>query len=150
MQEKYPIRNPDTAFSTVDGEAVIIDLSNRLINITNKVGTRIWELADGFFSLSEIIASIYSEFDVEQKQAYEDVTEFIFDLVDKELMLLCDTSTGEDEYEKSNKKPYEKPKIIYRGKIDSPKVAFRECDKQIIVRCRQMIETDSGNCSGGN
>lgn len=92
LLEKYPIRNPDTAFSKVEEEAVIVEPEDGLINVLNPVGARIWELADGSKRLCEIVKIIYSEFDVEQRQAQNDAIEFIFDLVDKELILLRDTS----------------------------------------------------------
>jgi hypothetical protein len=69
LLEKYPIRNPDTAWSFVEEEAVIVEPEGGLINVLNPVGARIWELADGSRNLCEIVKIIYSEFDVEKKQA---------------------------------------------------------------------------------
>ena len=130
LLEKFLIRSPDTAFSTVDRNAVIVDLENSLINVLNPVGSRIWELADGSGRLGEIIAGILSEFDVEQKQAKKDAIEFVQVLASKQLMLLYDTSSGEGEMKItiSKNNPYEKPMIIYRSKM----------------------QTRAGFCSGGN
>lgn len=121
LLERFPIRSPDTAFSTVDRNAVIVDLENSLINVLNPVGSRIWELADGSGRLGEIIAGILSEFDVEQEQAEKDVTGFIQGLASKKLMLLYDTSAGEGEMKITTSKnnPYEKPMIIYRSKMQT-------------------------------
>lgn len=143
LLERFPIRSPDTAFRTVDSNAVIIELSNSLINVLNPVGSRIWEIADGSRRLGEIIDGILSEFDVKQEQAEKDVIEFVQGLASKQLILLYDTSapinrdvsTGEGEMkivrssaidcalgDKSpnlERNPYEKPMIIYRSKMET-------------------------------
>lgn len=125
---KFPIRSPDTAFSTVDRNAVIIELSNSLINVLNPVGSRIWELADGSGRLGEIIDGILSEFDVKQEQAEKDAIEFVQGLASKQLILLYDTSapinrdvsTGEgDQKNLPLCGTYEKPMIIYRSKMET-------------------------------
>lgn len=134
LLERFPIRSPDTAFRTVDSNAVIIELSNSLINVLNPVGSRIWELADGSGRLGEIIDGILSEFDVKQEQAEKDAIEFVQGLASKQLILLYDTSapinrdvsTGEGEMKITTSKKnlplcgtYEKPMIIYRSKMET-------------------------------
>ncbi|MFH1007102.1 MAG: PqqD family protein [Candidatus Latescibacterota bacterium] len=60
------------------------------VNILNAVGTRIWELSDGRTRLSEIVSMIHGEFEVGRKEAETDTLAFVYDLADKDMLVIRD------------------------------------------------------------
>ena len=84
----HPIRSPKTAFRIIDGEAVVVVPEEGMVNIFNKVASRIWEILDGTLSLNDIAAVISSEFDATYETAYKDIEEFVEDLSKKGMVIL--------------------------------------------------------------
>jgi len=58
------------------------------VKVLNEIGGRVWELADGARSISDIITIICQEYAVEEHIAHSDVTAFIGELVDKGVLSL--------------------------------------------------------------
>lgn len=79
---------PQAVARIVDGEAVVVEPGNGLVNIINAVGTRIWELTDGKRTVREIAARVAGDFDVPRAQALADALEFIRDLEEKGLVTI--------------------------------------------------------------
>jgi Coenzyme PQQ synthesis protein D (PqqD) len=88
MTEGYIIQNPDAAWRVYDGEAVILCAEDSTLNTLNPVGTLIWEAADGRTPLSQIVAQICDQFDVDPARAARDSTAFIEDLCRRRLLSL--------------------------------------------------------------
>ena len=74
----------------IDGEAVVVEPKDAMINIINETGTRIWELADGKRTVREIAGLIAEDFDVSRDRALADTAEFLLDLKEKGLVILTD------------------------------------------------------------
>jgi coenzyme PQQ synthesis protein D (PqqD) len=88
MTEGYISQNPHAAWRVYDGEAVILCADDSSLNTLNAVGTLIWEAADGRTPLSEIVAKICDQFDVDPAQAERDSAAFIDDLCRRRLLSL--------------------------------------------------------------
>ncbi len=86
MEKKIPIKSPSAAYQIIDGEAVIINPSEQMVNVLNPVGSLIWDLTDGRRSIAEIAELLAQEFDVSYETALRDAIEFTGDLADKKMM----------------------------------------------------------------
>ena len=78
--EDRPRRNPEAAFRSYDGEAVVVLPGIAENNVLNEVGSRIFDLLDGNHTVDEIAATISAEFEVERQQADQDVRDFLEEL----------------------------------------------------------------------
>ena len=86
IEEKIPIKSPETAHQIIDGEAVVITPGQMMVHVLNTVGSRIWDLADGKKNIGDIAKILTEEFDVSYETALEDAVEFTGDLAEKEIM----------------------------------------------------------------
>jgi hypothetical protein len=86
IEQEIPMKSPDTAHQSIDGEAVIITPGQMMVHVLNTVGSRIWDLADGKRNIEDIAKILAEEFDVSYETALEDATEFTRDLAQKEIM----------------------------------------------------------------
>ena len=84
----YPKPHPQTAGRVIDGEAVLILADSSEVNVLNRVGSRIFELSDGTYTIEEIAQTIAREYEVTYEQADLDVREFILQLVDQSIIVL--------------------------------------------------------------
>lgn len=67
------------ASRVMQGEALIVLTEQRKLHRLNGVGTRVWELCDGR-TLSAIVETIVTEFEVDPEVATRDVTAFVEEL----------------------------------------------------------------------
>lgn len=79
-------KSSKTAWRTIAGEGVILDLDSKMLRGLNPVGARIWELVDGERSVEEIGEQIAKEFDVDPSRAQADVEAFVNDLLARQLV----------------------------------------------------------------
>jgi len=86
VEEKRPIKSPDTAHQIIDDEAVIITPGQMMVHVLNAVGSRIWDLADGERKIGDIARIITHEFDISYQTALKDTVEFTRDLAEKQIM----------------------------------------------------------------
>jgi len=87
---KYPYRNVRVATRTIEGEAVAVSPDDSTLHSFNRVGTLIWEMADGQTSIEAIVDGVISRFEVDREQALADVDAFCGELVEKEILFLSD------------------------------------------------------------
>lgn len=98
LSQVRPVRHPDLAWRSWDGEVVILapaghdpaappDQQDGAEHDLNEVGSRIWELCDGARSVAQIAALIEEEFEVDQATAQRDCAEFVQGLVSQKLLL---------------------------------------------------------------
>lgn len=88
-------KSPKTAWRTIAGEGVILDLDSKMLRGLNPVGTRIWELIDGQRSAEEIGEQIAGEFEVDPARARADVQAFVHELLAKQIVEVV-----QDEHER--------------------------------------------------
>lgn len=89
MLDEYVNKNNEkTAYRTIDGEAVVVNLKDSTFHTLNPVATFIWEQADGRIKAKEMIEKICQEFEVDWDTAEKDCLEFLGELVRKGLVVL--------------------------------------------------------------
>jgi hypothetical protein len=89
MLDEYVNKNNEkTAYRTIDGEAVVVNLKESVFHTLNPVATFIWEQADGRIKTRQIIERICEEFEVDRDMAEKDCLEFLGELVGKSLVVL--------------------------------------------------------------
>jgi Coenzyme PQQ synthesis protein D (PqqD) len=113
----------EVAAKVMDGEAILINLSNGIYYSMDKVGAVVWELVEKNFSPEEMVAFIINRYDVESEQAQTDVERLLKELVDEKLILEADGVANGDREEprqvEEKKEPYEQPQLnIYRDMGD--------------------------------
>ncbi len=91
----YPRHHHDTASRVLDEKAVVITLNDGRMHTLNEVGTWIWEHADGSRSVSDIIAALLEEFDVDEAIARADVASYVELLAERDVLELHEKPEGE-------------------------------------------------------
>jgi len=83
-----PKRVGRTPSRIVDGEAVVVQPAEGLVNVFNDVGSVIWELCDGVNTVGDIARVVRNKYDVSESVALEDTMEFLQDLRSKGMLTL--------------------------------------------------------------
>lgn len=81
-----PRRNQDVLGKTVDDETVLVMPQKGQVKVLNEVGAVVWEMIDGRTTIDQIVEEICTQFHVERLTAERDITKFISDLVDREIV----------------------------------------------------------------
>jgi len=84
--DRYITRDPDAAWRVFEDGAVIVSPTESVMHSLNRVGTRIWELADGSRTVSEILDVVVEEFEVDPDEAAADIVEFCDTLSSKGML----------------------------------------------------------------
>jgi len=112
----------EVAAKVMDGEAILINLSNGIYYSMDKVGAVLWELVEKNFSPEEMVAFIINRYEVGSEQAQSDVERLLKELVDEKLILEADgVADGDrDQHQRVDaKESYEQPQLnIYRDMGD--------------------------------
>jgi hypothetical protein len=102
----------EIAAKVIDGEAVIINLTNGMYYSMEQVGGMIWAMIGEGRSLGEIVSAVTRRYEVSPAQARADVERVAAELLEQKLVRLTDegasVSDGRD-VEPLQKLPYESP-----------------------------------------
>ncbi len=122
LQSRLRPNEEEVAGKVMDGEAIIINLSNGVYYSMDKVGGMIWEMIEGRHSLEEIVAAISASYDVGAERAKSDVERLLEELVQENLIIVAEDGVPRDENRvqpSGQKQAYESPKLnIYRDMGD--------------------------------
>jgi radical SAM protein with 4Fe4S-binding SPASM domain len=91
--DSYPQKSDELVWRVIKGKVVILTLDGREIYTLNKVGSTIWELADGSRDLKELVSLIHERFDVSFETIHAEVFEFVKQLVDKNILQITNAET---------------------------------------------------------
>ncbi len=80
------LKNERVPWRIIEGEAILVKLDSGEVIHLNEVAAEIWRTIDGKRKISEIVAHIQKEFDVDGEQAERDTLEFIKSLSDINLV----------------------------------------------------------------
>src|SRR5262245_41917264 len=80
----------EVAAKVMDGEAILINLSNGIYYSMDKVGAVLWDLVERNYSPEEMVAFIINRYEIETEQAQTDVERLLKELVDEKLILEAD------------------------------------------------------------
>ena len=110
------------AAKVLDGEAIIINLSNGTYYSMDKVGGLIWEMIERGQGLEATVAAITARYEVSPEQAVADLERLVGELIQESLVIVSDQppSAAERQERVSGQRfPYEPPKLnIYRDMGD--------------------------------
>jgi hypothetical protein len=82
-----PSKRKHLAFNRLQDQIIIIDFnSDRQFHQVNELGARIWELCDGKNTELDIANTLFEEFDVERSTLEKDLTSFLSELKNNELL----------------------------------------------------------------
>jgi coenzyme PQQ synthesis protein D (PqqD) len=123
LKQQVQPNKEEVAAKVMDGEAILINLSNGIYYSMDKVGAVVWELVERNFSPEEMVASIVSRYEVETEKAQADVERLLKELVDEKLILAADGVVAGGDREQpgqvDTKESYEPPQLnIYRDMGD--------------------------------
>ena len=113
----------EVAAKVMDGEAILINLSNGIYYSMDKVGGLIWEMVEERRSLEEMVARVVASYEVSEEQARADVERLMEELVQENLVAAAKDGAAlsgvSEPGEATEKVPYEAPKLnIYRDMGD--------------------------------
>ena len=78
-----PCRVEGVLGRVVDGEAVLVLPMKGKVKVLNEVGAFIWSNVDGVNSVRDISEFIFTEYEVDRKEAEEDALSFLIDLEER-------------------------------------------------------------------
>jgi len=81
-------KSPDTVSRIIGEEAVIILPGMGELKVTNDVGARLWELADGQKTVADLVDILCEEYTVDRDQAEKDALVFLQQMVDKSMLIV--------------------------------------------------------------
>ena len=87
---KYIVRSNNLVWRIIDGEAFLMTEDGKKVHMLNKIGTLIWQYADGSLPIKGIISKILERFDIDEETAKKDSLEFINKLVDMKMLTITE------------------------------------------------------------
>ncbi|MEW6323778.1 MAG: PqqD family protein [Nitrospirota bacterium] len=85
--DRIPVKAPQTAYQVLDEQAVVLDITAKILRGFNPVASRIWHLVDGRRTIKEIAVTIAEEFAGDEAEIVRDVDAFLHELTDKQLVV---------------------------------------------------------------
>lgn len=119
--ERYGPREEEVAGKVIDGEAIIINLSNGTYYSMDGGGALLWELLQERRSVGEIVDALWARYDVSREAAQTDVHGLMAELLSERLI----GPAGEEGIAElalasfDRRLPYERPSLhVYRDMGD--------------------------------
>jgi hypothetical protein len=120
--ERLQPRRTDVAAKVMDGEAIIINLSNGVYYSLDKVGGVVWEQIAATRTVSEVVSAVAARYDVSPERARADIERLLGELRQEALIEPFDgepTASAGDTAVPASRLPYEPPALsIYRDMGD--------------------------------
>jgi hypothetical protein len=82
-----PRRNPETQFRNVGDEILVLHTLLKQYHVLNSVAARIWQLADGEHTVTQIADTLAEEFRHDRDEVHRDVVETLEGLAELQLIL---------------------------------------------------------------
>lgn len=84
--EQFFIRSQSVVSRVVAGETLIVPVRGKVGDLAsiysfNRTGSLVWKMLETPRTMSELIAAVAQEFDVERSRAAQDVTQFVNEMV---------------------------------------------------------------------
>lgn len=114
--DRFQTNITEVAAKVMDGEAVMINLSDGSYYSMDGVGGTLWELISGGLSVQEVVNELTARFDVTEAIAQRDVEQVIDDLLREKLVLPGAGAPGSPlPASPVDRLPYSTPRlVIYR------------------------------------
>ena len=121
-RSRFRAREEEVAAKVMDGEAILINLSNGIYYSMDKAGGLVWEMVEARRRLEEMASCIVARYEVTAEQALADVERLMEELLQENLVVEWEDGAaviGVVEPGSIKKLPYEAPKLnIYRDMGD--------------------------------
>ena len=118
LQSRLRPNEEEVAAKVMDGEAILINLSNGIYYSMDKVGGVVWELIEKRHSLEEIREAISGRYEVSPEQAQADVERLANELLQENLVLEADDAAPRETLQPGDsqqRESYQSPQLnIYR------------------------------------
>jgi hypothetical protein len=90
-----PVKSPDVAWQSVDGEAVILHIRGQMLRGLNAVASHVWQLIDGNRTIEMIAQEISADFSRTEEEVFEDVKIFVAELFEKNMVSFSDVTPSQ-------------------------------------------------------
>ncbi len=80
------VRRPDSVFTDMDGDTVIMSIEQGNYYGMGAVGTLVWKILEHPKTIGEIVQAVRMEYAVDEDTCQNDMIEFIEDLIKNELV----------------------------------------------------------------
>ena len=116
-------KSSDVVETVLEDGAILLNLETKFYYSLNNTGYKIWQLIDNVNSSQELIENILSDYDSQQSEINENVSDFLKELEEQKLVTAADTANTISNSEISNidepseKKSFQRPELI---KHDEP------------------------------
>jgi Coenzyme PQQ synthesis protein D (PqqD) len=87
---RYRVNRPRVINETIDGEAIMIDLTTGSYYSLDRVGGEVWSLLEASAGVEEIVAELGRRYDAEPAEIRRGIDELLQRLVAEELVVPCD------------------------------------------------------------
>jgi hypothetical protein len=117
LESRLQRRDDEVLAKVMDGEAVIINLSNGTYYSADGAACLIWSAVDDGLSLEDVAAEVAGRYEVPLPRAREDVLAFANELLVQELVAIAPEAKAARGVaaSQSTKLPYEAPQLhVYR------------------------------------
>jgi hypothetical protein len=122
LKNQLRINKEEVAAKVIDGEAIMINLSNGTYYSMSNVGAFIWEMIEGKLDLGEMAETVAAHYDVSPSQAQADIERLAAELVQERLIIPAEKGIPRGKRwrpELEQMRPYESPQlVIYRDMAD--------------------------------
>jgi len=88
--ETFIQRDTNQEFSKIDNEVVMLSLNNGEYYALNEIASNVWDLLESKISLIDIISRITEEYNIDYQTCRREIEEYIYELYNKNLILLYD------------------------------------------------------------
>ncbi|MHB1389865.1 MAG: PqqD family protein [Thermoleophilia bacterium] len=89
--EHYLVKDDEVLFTSMGEDAVLLHVQRGDYYSLNKVGARLWVLADGRKCIRELAGEITKEFEITQEEAERDIIELADQLAKEGLVKVVET-----------------------------------------------------------
>lgn len=97
QKEHYLIKDDDVLFTSMGEDAVLLHVQRGDYYSLNKVGARLWMLADGTKNIEDLAKLITDEFEISQGQAIKDVAELAEQLANEDLVKVAESPKSDNK-----------------------------------------------------
>ncbi|APC96696.1 lasso peptide biosynthesis PqqD family chaperone [Francisella frigiditurris] len=80
-------KNNDIFSSEIDGEAIMMNIENNAYYSMGEIGNRVWQLLGNSTTINDICEQLIKEYDVSIEQCQKDITPFLNQLLEKNLII---------------------------------------------------------------
>lgn len=111
----FTTNRADVAAKVIDGELIIIRLSDGTYYSMDNVGTTVWQMIDAGTDLSTLVGAVASRYGAPLADVQSDIAALLRQLIEEALVLPSDGAVATPSSPASATAAYQKPKLnIYR------------------------------------